>query len=125
MIEKQIQNYCISGVRNLEVLYNARGVEIERLKKEKDDLVTKLTTEIRQLKHENTILKGNEGRIQLHQEHYQNIADTQSKENQALRLELDDLKAKLFNSEKTVKEKVANNESSNMMIQKLQSDLQV
>jgi len=112
------------GVRNLEVLYNARGVEIERLKKEKDDLVTKLTTEIRQLKHENTILKGNEGRIQLHQEHYQNIADTQSKENQALRLELDDLKAKLFNSEKTVKEKVANNESSDMMIQKLQSDLQ-
>ena len=46
------------GARNLEVLYHARGVEIERLKKEKDDLVSKLSTEIRNLKHENTILKG-------------------------------------------------------------------
>ena len=55
----------ILGDHNLRILYDARGAEIDKLRQENTDLIAQYTTEIRNLKHQNTLLKGDVERIQL------------------------------------------------------------
>jgi len=112
------------GDENLKILYDARGVEIINLRKQKEELHDKYIAEIRQLKHENTLLKGNEGRIQINQEHYQSVAQAQSEENQVLRRQLDEAKANLLKREDTIRELTSDKEDSDRVIRNLQSDLQ-
>ena len=107
----------------LEILYNARGMEIQRLKEENLNLTSQFSAEIRQLKHENTLLKGQSGKNQINFEHYQNLASVQSEENQTLRREIDDLKAKLIRSEAQKSEIQSDNDSKKLMIESLQIQL--
>ena len=48
----------------MEILYQARGEEIKRLNSELDELSLSKDNDIRQLRHELTLLKADKGRLE-------------------------------------------------------------
>ena len=52
------------GQENVEILYQARGEEIKRLNSELDELSLSKDNDIRQLRHELTLLKADKGRLE-------------------------------------------------------------
>ena len=112
-------------MRNLEILYNARGIEIDRLRSANEEEKNKYYAEIRHFRHENTILKGDIERNKIKMEDCQQTSQTLSDENQALRKELDELKNNLLKSDKENKHLKSEAENSKRTIQQLQSELQV
>ena len=106
------------GLRT-ETLYNARGVEIQRLKDEliaKEDLIKKIN-------HERTLLKGDKERVSIHLENCQKESNALSEDNQALRQELEEIKAQFRKIEWENQEKSKQLESSELMVQNLQTNL--
>ena len=121
--EEAILNGNQKSSEQLEILYNARGLEMTRLKEENANLAHKFSSEIRHLKHENTLLKAESGKHQINLEHYQKVASAQSEENQVLRREVEDLKVKLSRFDQIKSELNGQVESSNLMIQTLHGQL--
>ena len=112
-------------MRNLEILYNARGIEIDRLRSANEEEKNKYYAEISHFRHENTILKGDIERCKIKMEDCQQTSQTLSDENQALRKELDELKKNLLKSDKENKHLKSEAENTKMTNQQLQSELQV
>lgn len=113
----------VRSVEQLEILYNARGVEMLRLQEDSQTMAAKFNDEIRALKHQNTLLKADNGKHQVNLEHYQNVASAQSQENQNLRQQLDELKSKLMRAESKNSELASASDSQNLMISSLQTNL--
>ena len=115
----------IIGARNLEILYNARGVEIDRLRSANEEEKNKYIAEIHKLRHENTLLKGHLERNQIKMEDCEQTSQNLSDANHALRKELDELKKNLLKNEKENNDLKSMNENSTMTIKQLHSELQV
>lgn len=113
-------NGSFSGKSQLEILYNARGQEILRLK---DELKASKEVENRQLFHQNALLKSEKERLAVNLEHFQNVAQAQSEENANLRAELEACKIHLQKSEDKNRAFEGQNEATNLMIQSLQTQL--
>ena len=112
-------------MRNLEILYKARGTEIDRLRSANEEEKNKYYAEIRHFRHENTILKGDVEQYKTKMEDCQQTSQILSDENQALRKELDELKKNLLKSDKENKHLKSEAENTKMTNQQLQSKLQV
>ena len=115
----------IIGASNLEILYNARGVEIDRLRSANEEEKNKYIAEIHKLRHENTLLKGHLERNQIKMEDCEQTSQNLSDANHALRKELDELKKNLLKNEKENNDLKSMNENSTMTIKQLHSELQV
>lgn len=107
----------------LEILYKARGHEITRLKEELASVSSVRGGETRTLHHQLALLKGERDRLTVQLEHIQSVAQSQSEENQSLRLTVSDLKSKLVSSDEANKELANQIESTNIHVQTLQSQL--
>jgi len=110
------------GARNLEILYNARGVEIDRLRSANEEEKNKYIAEIHKLRHENTLLKGHLERNQIKMEDCEQTSQNLSDANHALRKELDELKKNLLKNEKENNDLKSMNENSTMTIKQLHSN---
>ena len=109
---------------HLQVLYDARGQEMSRLKQEIATLNHQMEIDNRQNMHQMTLLKAENGKLKSNLEHFQNQAQIQNEENRNLRAEIDRLKAentKSFGENSHLKSQI---ESQNMMIQTLQTQIQ-
>ena len=107
----------------LEILYKARGHELQRLKDENLRLSQDSRDQIQSLKHNNLLLMGDKEKLGSNLEHFQQVANAQSTENQRLRAELDDLKAQIMKMERSEKDRSNQLESKQLMVQQLQTEM--
>ncbi len=107
----------------LENLFRARGVEISRLRQEITHISSVQAGEPRLLQHQLALAKAENEKLSVKLEDQQTLAQTQSQENQALRREMDQLKMKLRSMEEEKAKFCDRINSSDLMIQTLQSQL--
>eukprot|EP00094_Tigriopus_californicus_P007440 TCALIF_07163-PA protein Name:"Similar to cep152 Centrosomal protein of 152 kDa (Xenopus laevis)" AED:0.03 eAED:0.03 QI:0/0.85/0.75/0.87/1/1/8/105/677 len=107
----------------LEVLYLARGHEIDRLKHEIESLRGENGGENRRLKHELALLRADNERVNVQLEQSQHAYQSTADDNRALRSEIDALKGNVLKQEKSKEELIAHSEASDHMIQTLQQQL--
>ena len=108
----------------LEILYRARGTEIERLKAELSSARDETGHEARRLRHDLALSKGRceELRVQLEQETEANQRVTE--ENAALRADVELLKLALQKQERVKADLVERAEASDHVVQTLQAQLE-
>ena len=107
----------------LEVLYEARGHELERLRNEMQNLQDENENENRALKHDVAILTADNEQLKSKFEQLQLLYQESLDDNQSLRSEIDHMKNAMHKVEKSKEELIARCESSDHLVQSLQSQL--
>ena len=107
----------------LPILYEARGRELKRMEQELENLKSSNGQEIRSLRHEVAILKGDQDRITACMENYKDTAESQSEENRRIRDGAETLKVQLASSEKLKLQLENELDSANHTLEQLHSQL--
>ena len=121
-LERQFLSAGDSG-QTLQILYEARGHQIQRLQEELASYKQGQDQDLRSLNHELALLKGDKATLESTVQHLKAAADGQVEENRQLRDELDGLQRKLDLLQKAKATISKELESSNLMIQTLQSQV--
>lgn len=87
-----------ADLETLQVLYEARGHEIMRLKQELASLKAHQELETRHLRHELVLCRGDKERLAARAEHLESVADGQVEDNRRLRDRAEALEANLKGS---------------------------
>jgi len=107
----------------LQILYDARGHQIAKLQKELSLAEAGQEQELRTLRHQLALAKGEKESLTARTEHLTDVADGQVEENRKLRDTVSGLERKLELALKAKEDAVAQLEDSNLMVQTLQSQV--
>ena len=107
----------------LEILYEHRGREIQQLKGEMETMKTNYDKEMRLLRHDLAILKGDKDRLAASSDNYKENADCQLVENQRIRENIETLTKQLTESEQLNRQLQDELDSANLTLATLHSQL--
>jgi len=107
----------------LQVLYEARGHQIQKLQSELARVEASQSQETRTIRHQLTLLKGENERLSARTEHLTDVADGQVEENRKLRDQVQQLHAKLDLTSKAKDDLAKELEASNLMVVTLQGQV--